>query len=135
MKKRSTFLAMAALALAALFLPASAAAQQASPHGISLKWNAVTQDVNGNAITGVTYILWRGTSSTGPFTQITPSPISATTYLDPASGLSPSTTYTYEVQAVSGGEDSTPVATTVAVSSAGFPVNPAGPAGFAGSVQ
>lgn len=125
-------LLMAVLAFAA----GAAHAQQATQHGIALKWNAVTQDVNGGTISGVTYLVWRATASAGTFTQITASPIAATTYLDPAAGLAAGTTYYYEVQAQSAGLDSTPsTATAVAVPSAGFPANPAQPAAPTGTVQ
>lgn len=129
---------MKAILLATLLVASSGMlhAQQATQHGIALSWNAVTKDVNGNTITGVSYLLWRATASSGPFTQITASPITATTYLDPAAGLAASTTYYYEVQAQSAGLDSAPsTATAVAVPSSGFPSNPSAPSAPTGTVQ
>jgi hypothetical protein len=65
---------------------------------VVLTWNAVS-DARG-------YLVYRGTSSTGPWTQIGPTPVSGTTYT--ANGPSGTSftwnvTYWYQVKAYAGG--------------------------------
>lgn len=126
-----------ALLVAVAWLTTLACGQTATPHGITLKWNAVTTDANGNPLptgTVVTYLVWRATSASGPFTQITPTPISATSYLDPAAGLTLGQAYTYEVQAVDTGGDGNPSASATATApSGGFPIDPGAPTGLSAS--
>jgi hypothetical protein len=76
---------------------------QAVQHGDQLSWNAVTTVVGGGALpagTSITYIVYRSTTSGSGFVSITPTPIAATTYLDPAAGLTTGTVYYYTVAAV-----------------------------------
>lgn len=112
-------------------------AQSATQHGIALTWVAPTTDANGNALpagTVLTYDVWRATASAGPFTQINSSPVSGTSYLDPASGLAANTTYFYEVTAIDAGGQGAPSA-QASVSVTTFPVNPGAPSGCSGKVQ
>ena len=62
-----------------------------SPHSVTLTWNA-------SATTGAAYNVYRGTSSSGPFTKINSSDVTVLTYVD-SSGVA-GTTYYYEVTAV-----------------------------------
>ena len=64
---------------------------------VNLSWNAVAQ-ARG-------YLVYRGTASTGPFTQITASPIATTTYTNsgPGTGFTWQTTYWYVVKSYAGG--------------------------------
>jgi len=114
--------------------PAPQSGSTGTAHGINLVWTA-------SSTSGVTYSVYR---QVGSFTAATwPSPIgtpiatglTALAYLDPASGLAASTTYSYGVAAVSGSDQSGLDVTTVAVPSTGFPNNPNAPTGVTATVQ
>ena len=136
MRKR-VWVALAVLAAVVFLVCVYTHAQTATQHGILVKWNAVTTDANGNALatgTVVTYDVWRGTAAAGPFTQVNTIAVSGTSYLDPSSGLSNSTTYFYEVTATdTGGQGNPSTAFQVAVTT--FPVNPGVPTGVSATVQ
>lgn len=111
--------------------------QTATPHGIALTWTAPTTDANGNALpsgTVLTYDVWRATSAAGPFTQINSSAVTTTSYLDPSSGLTVGTSYTYEVTAIDTGGDGSP-SNAFTITPTAFPVNPGAPSGCGGKEQ
>lgn len=67
-------------------------------HSVSLTWIASTS-------TGVTgYNLYRGTTAGGPYTKITSSPVSTTSYTD--SNVQAGTTYYYVATAIASGTES-----------------------------
>lgn len=87
------------LLLFTLPIKAQSSLPPASAHGVELTWNASTP--GSNPIAG--YNVWRCTgictvTATG-WTQLNTTPISPINYLDPAAGLSTSTTYSYVVYA------------------------------------
>lgn len=85
---------LAIVLLAALCMPALAANQAV------LSWGAVTKDVEGNAITGVTYNLYQGVQ--GQPKVKTGTPQSATTATI-SSGLTSGRTYCWQVSASANG--------------------------------
>lgn len=89
MKRILTFLGLA------LWSSLSLAANQAV-----LAWGAVTKDVEGNSITGVTYTVYQGVQ--GQPKAKTGSPVSATT-VTITSGLSSGRTYCWQVSASANG--------------------------------
>jgi hypothetical protein len=72
--------------------PSGLQATAVDPESVDLGWTG------SDGATG--YVVYRGLGTEGPWTQITPSPITATTYRD--SGLRAETTYGYYVVAVGG---------------------------------
>ena len=98
--------------LAAVFAqPHIASAQATRP--VQVSWTASTS----SGITG--YSVYRGTSTTGPWTLLTASPITATSYTDAA--VTTGATYTYQVIVVSAACTPTTPVTTVCGSSAATP--------------
>ena len=110
--------ATAPLALAAWTSSASAsgtasAANLTAPTGLAAAWGTCVANVSfqvvltWNAVSDARgYLVYRGTSSTGPWTQIGPTPVSGTTYT--ANGPSGASftwnvTYWYQVKAYGGG--------------------------------
>ena len=65
---------------------------QSSGGSVTLTWDATTEP----AASVLGYLVFRSTSTTGPFTLLTTSPISATTYTDATATVG--TTYTYMVK-------------------------------------
>ena len=78
---------------------------------VNLSWTASTT-------TGVTYNVWRGATSAGPFSQLNTSAISGLTYADSTAVVG--NTYTYYVTAYAGA--CTPTGTTPCGSSAPSPM-------------
>jgi hypothetical protein len=76
--------------------------QGATPHGVKLSWTAPT--TIGGSGTLASYNIYRCTGTctltSGSFVFLTGQVSSLTTYLDPASGLTNGTTYTYAVTSV-----------------------------------
>jgi len=134
-----TFFGKISLALLALGLVlGSALAQNGTPHGIKTSWTAPSPVGGGGIIQG--YYLFRCTGTctlTSTWTAVGALlPPTPTSYLDPASGLSVNTTYSYAAVTVdSNGNQSgfSPIA-TVAVG-ASFPPNPNPPSGCSSTVQ
>ena len=89
------------------------AASLAAPTGLAAAWGTCVRNVSfqivltWNAVSDARgYLVYRGTSATGPWTQIGPTPVSATTYTaNGPSGASFTwnTTYWYQVKAYGGG--------------------------------
>lgn len=146
-----TILVVLALAVAAM--PASAQTgtpQQlqvnGTPHGVELTWTAAPQGSDPDAIVGYFAFRCHGTSTgsspsctttTGTWTQLTPTPNAALSYLDPAANnFTLGDAYTYAVQTVDAkGKVSTwSNLSTVTVPSTGFPLNP-GPPVLTATVQ
>ncbi|WP_216324491.1 malectin domain-containing carbohydrate-binding protein [Deinococcus aestuarii] len=77
-----------------------------TPEAVTLSWQANTEgDLAG-------YRVSRGTSAGGPFTLLTPQPITGTTFRD--TGVSPGATYVYQVVAVNRAGGASPAATVSA---------------------
>lgn len=123
-----------------LFLGGTAKAQSTLPpataHGVELTWGASTS--GSNPLAG--YNVWRCTGTclaTGTgWTQLNTAPVSPTTYLDPAAGLSTSTTYSYVVYAQdTKGELSGPSNVATVSIPATFPSNATIPSSPAATVQ
>ena len=117
------------LTLAGFFLFAQAPTQ----HGVSVTWVA-------SSTPGVVYEVFRCTGTCGAgstWTALcTASCTSTTEYLDPAGGLNPSTTYSYEVDAIDGnGNVSGPSNVATISIGASFPSNPGAPAGCQAKAQ
>lgn len=113
------------LFLFALALSISVSAQAPSQHGILVSWTASTTP-------SVSYVVFRCTgtcTASSTWTALcTGSCTSGTSYLDPASGLTAGTTYSYEADAVdANGNLSGP--SNIATIAATFPTNPAPPSG------
>lgn len=81
--------------LALLFWPGRTASQ-AAQHGSFLSWNAPIVDSTHSA--AASYNVYRATVSGGPYTLLVN--VTATSYTDPISVLTPGTTYFYVVRAV-----------------------------------
>lgn len=120
---------------AVLFLPLLALlgfltiGQTGTPHGVFLTWNA-------SPTPGVNYNIYRAGSAAGPFAKINTAPISGTSYLDPAAGLSSTQTYVYFTTAVDPTTGNESVASNEPViASPQFPSNPAPPSGCTAKVQ
>src|SRR5690242_20398220 len=89
------------------------AASLAAPGGLAAAWGTCVKNVSfqvvltWNAVSDARgYLVYRGTSATGPWTQIGPTPVSATTYTaNGPSGASFTwnTTYWFQVKAYGGG--------------------------------
>ena len=79
--KRIIRMSMLCMCFSLLWFLASALTQTA-PRAI-VSWNAVTTDMGGNPITGVTYNVYRGIQSTGSdLVKLNSSPITLLTYTD-----------------------------------------------------
>lgn len=147
---------IALLAFGALALPAAAAAQSTSAsavaHGINVSWTAPAVPAGGNPIAGYEVFRCFGacTAATpicaAPPTQpcwtvTTPAPISATSWLDPASdtALVAGGTYTFGAETfdTTGANSALSNVSTVEVPSTGFPVTvaPNAPTGVTPKVQ
>ena len=132
--------ALFAALLCACALPARAQGTlpPASGHGVLLTWTAAAQGGDTNPIVG--YNVWRCTGTctaagTG-WTKISSAPVAGTSYQDPASGLSTSTTYSYVVytQDSIGNTSGPSNVATVAIPSS-FPSNPGTAAAPSATVQ
>jgi len=88
---------MKKLAVVVLVLFALSALAQSAGHSVTLNWAASTT-------TGVTYNVYRATTSGGPFSQINPSPVTALTFVD--SQVTNGTTYFYVVRSFDGTTES-----------------------------
>lgn len=127
--------------LALLFtIPAHAQA----PQGGSATWSGTQHGVQltftPSTTSGVTYFIYRGTTSGGPYTALFQTSIACSgttscTYLDPASGLTVSTTYYYVATAVSGSDESAYSNQASVATPASFQTNPTGPTSLAGAVK
>lgn len=122
-----------------LFLGGTVNAQSLPPataHGVELTWGASTP--GSNPLAG--YNVWRCTgtclaTATG-WTQLNTAPVSPTNYLDPAAGLSTSTTYSYVVYAQdTKGELSGPSNVATVSIPATFPSNATVPSAPTAAVQ
>lgn len=109
---------------------AQSALPPASSHGVQLTWTAASQGGDTNPIVG--YNIWRCTGTctateTG-WTRLNTTPNAGTSFLDPAAGLSTSTTYSYVVytQDSIGNTSGPSNVATVAIPSS-FPSNPSAP--------
>lgn len=119
------------LILGAIPLQAQSSPPPATAHGIELTWTASTPGTN--PIAG--YNAWRCTGSSAVctatstnWTQINSTPITSTNYLDPAAGLSTSTTYSYFVEAQdTQGELSGPSNISTCAVGVSFPTSPSVP--------
>jgi fibronectin type 3 domain-containing protein len=88
-------LALAGLILALLFWPRFTSSQ-ATQHGSFLSWTAPTVDATHGP--AASYNVYRGTSAGNETTLL--ANVTTTSYVDPANGLTPGTTYFYVVKAV-----------------------------------
>jgi len=78
--------------------PTSVGGTQTAVGAVAVTWNAPTQNTDGSTITGpLKYLVFRSDSPTGTYSQITPSLVDATQFVD--TGLAPGTCY-YKVEAV-----------------------------------
>lgn len=113
MRKKLRFLPLIMVLLAVVAWP-----QAAPQHSVSLSWTASTSTVVG-------YNVYRGTTTGGPYTKISPAIVTGLTYNDFT--VSASTTYFYAVTAVdaSGFESVNSNEATAAV-----PGNPLPPSGL-----
>lgn len=116
--------------LAVLTLSLSAFAQCSLPVpgsvAVCVSWAAVTANINGGTITGVTYNLYRATTAGGESftTPLNPTPLTTTFYSDTTVlTTTPVTTYYYKIIAVAGGIQSAPSSEV----SAQVPVPPSTP--------
>jgi hypothetical protein len=130
--KMKSKILLAIFALSLVFGP-QLVAQNGTPHGVFLTWNASAGTVQG-------YYVFRcpgtcTTSSTG-WKNITTGLVNDTSYVDPAAGLTLSSTYSYAVLAVDlSGNQSSFSNISPAVIPASFPTNPAPPTGCNTKVQ
>lgn len=100
-----------------------------TPHGVLVQWTASTSTVVG-------YNVYRGTSASGPFTKLTASPVTGTSYLDPTTDLTISTSYVYQVTAVdSNGDESVASNQATVTTPTTFPTNPNPPSGCSAKNQ
>lgn len=98
-----------------------------TPHGNALTWTA-------SATAGVTYNLYRGTVSGGPYAKVNTAPIATLTFTDLNSNLTVSTQYFYVATAVdSNGNESAYSNQASVVTPTTFPANPQAPSGLAGA--
>ena len=89
------------------------------PAALSLEWKAPTTDVGGAELTGLAnYLIYRGDSSTGPFTQIGSS--TTTSFQDDE--LDATTTYFYEVEALDDEGNASPRSSTISLTTEGVDV-------------
>src|SRR5215472_3435288 len=84
---------MRKMLLAALVFALASVAHAQGGHSVTLSWLASTSP-------NVTYNVYRGTVSGGPYSQINTAPVNALTFLD--SGVSNGTTYFYVVRSYDG---------------------------------
>lgn len=129
--KRTWFgLALLILMLGCFFLPRSTKSQSASPHGILLSWTP-------SSTSGVTYNIYRASSTSGVCGSyaLISSGGAALSYSDLASGLSNSTSYCYEVDAVVGSELSGPSNVATVTTPATWAANPAPPSNCTAATQ
>lgn len=83
-----------------LFLVLASANIFAQSFSATASWNAVTTSVTGSPMTGVTYNLYRATSSAGAGeVKLNVNPIASTTFLDTTGNVT--VTYFYRVSGVS----------------------------------
>lgn len=119
-------------------VPAMAQAPGASQHGVLASWTAASQGSDVNPIAGYNVYRCTGTcvTSSGTWTKANSSLVLGTSFLDPAAGLSVSTTYSYVVYTVDSiGNTSGPSnVATVAIPSS-FPSNPNTPTNPTATVQ
>ena len=123
--------------LAVLVLPVFG--QTGSPHGIAVSWTAPSPVGGSGTIQG--YFLFRcvGTCAVTSTSWISVGamlPATSTNYLDPASGLNTSTTYSYAVLTVDSNGNQSGFSNISPVSvGASFPTNPGPPTGCQSKVQ
>ncbi len=101
--------------------------------GVYLTWAAGASSADTQAVVG--YLVFRGISaSSAAYTQLTPNPITATTFTD--TSMAPSTSYTYYIVSVdAAGTQSTPSNTFVAAIAAAPSVpTPPTPVNLTGSI-
>ena len=97
-----------------------------TPPGVLLTWTASTTS-------GVSYNIYRGTTSGGPYTPVNTSAITATNYVDTTAAVS--TTYYYVATAVLGSQESAYSNQASITTPATFPANPAAPSGLTPTAQ
>lgn len=129
--RRLLFIAL----LAVLVLPSRA--QNGTPHGIKVTWNAPSPVGGSGVIQGYTLFRCVGTCTlTSTWVAVGPIlPATPTSYLDPASGLSNNTTYSYAVLTVDSAGSQSAFSNVAPISVVTFPTNPGGPTGCSASVQ
>jgi fibronectin type 3 domain-containing protein len=98
-------------------------------HGVLVSWTAPT---GSDAAVG--YFVFRGTSSSGPFTQIDTMQDTTTTYLD-ATAPTSTTLFYYAVAVDANGNQSAPSNIATVTTPATFPSNPGSPSGCSAKVQ
>lgn len=148
MKRIAKFLPFIALMALLLFGFPHVHAQNGTPHGILTYWSAPSPVGGTGTIQGYYEFRCPGTctaSSTGwvAVSAILPPTSSGCTvpsgsancYLDPSSGLSNSTTYSYAVLTVDSSGSESAYGNTFSVSVTTFPTNPNPPTGCGGKVQ
>jgi hypothetical protein len=138
-KQMKAFAACIACAIAFAIAAAPAFAQNGTPHGVNLAWNASTTNTNGATDTIVSYNIYRcpGTCAlaSANWTKIDAMPDLTTGYLD-QSTLTPGAAYSYAATAVdsNGNESAFGNIATVTLPSTP-PANPTAPAGLAAKQQ
>lgn len=130
-KKQTCFgLALLITLLGFISVPRRIHSQAASPHGVLISWTASTTP-------GVTYNVYRAPSTggmCGAYVLIT-SNVTGTSYGDLSSGLSNSTSYCYEVDAMESGALSGPSNVATITTPATWPSNPLPPSGCTATAQ
>lgn len=114
------------LLLVILAMPGRPIEAQTPQHGVTLTWTASTSPT----VTG--YNVYRSTVTGGPYTKLTATPVSATTYFDPTASLGGQTLF-YVVTAVDSlgveSSNSNQAGPEVAIG------NPNPPSGLAGAIK
>lgn len=122
-----------------VILPAYA--QTGTAHGVNITANVPSPVGGSGVLDGYNAYRCSGTctATSGTWTKINPSLLTAPAYLDPASdsGLTAGATFSFAMTSVdsNGNESVLSNVATVAIPSAGFPTNPNAPSGCAAKTQ